>query len=69
MLILARRVGETLKIGEDVDVTVLSIQGNDAEYMAQINVHTYITRMYYLDVHREEVFLRIQREKALAETA
>jgi carbon storage regulator CsrA len=34
MLILARRVGETLKIGEDVDVTVLSIQGNDAEYMA-----------------------------------
>ena len=60
MLILTRKVGETLMIGDDVTVTVLSIQGNQVK----IGINAPKT----VDVHREEIYLRIQREKELAET-
>ncbi len=61
MLILTRRVGETLKVGSDVDVTVLGVKGN------QIRIG--IKAPKNVAVHREEIFDRIQREAALAERA
>ena len=54
LLILTRRIGETLKIGEDIDVTVLGVQGNQ--------VRIGIKAPKDVAVHREEVFDRIQRE-------
>jgi len=59
MLILTRRVGETLKVGNDVDVTVLGVKGN------QIRIG--IKAPKNVAVHREEIFERIQREAALAQ--
>ena len=57
MLILTRRVGETLKVGNDVDVTVLGVKGN------QIRIG--IKAPKSVAVHREEIFDRIQREAEL----
>ena len=54
MLILTRRVGETLMIGEDVTVTVLGVKGNQV----RIGVGAPKT----VAVHREEIFERIKRE-------
>jgi carbon storage regulator len=59
MLILTRRVGETLKVGNDVDVTVLGVKGN------QIRIG--IKAPKNVAVHREEIFERIQREAELAQ--
>jgi carbon storage regulator len=61
MLILTRRVGETLKVGNDVDVTVLGVKGN------QIRIG--IKAPKNVAVHREEIFDRIQREAELAARA
>jgi carbon storage regulator len=61
MLILTRRVGETLKVGNDVDVTVLGVKGN------QIRIG--IKAPKNVAVHREEIFDRIQREAELAQRA
>jgi carbon storage regulator len=61
MLILTRRVGETLKVGNDVDVTVLGVKGN------QIRIG--IKAPKNVAVHREEIFDRIQREAQLAQRA
>lgn len=59
MLILTRRVGETVMIGDDVSVTVIGVQGNQ--------VRVGINAPKEVSVHREEIHNRIQREKALAE--
>lgn len=55
MLILTRRVGETLMIGEQVTVTVLGVKGNQ--------VRIGINAPKELSVHREEIFQRIKREQ------
>jgi carbon storage regulator len=59
MLILTRRVGESLKIGEEVTVTVLGIKGNQ--------VRVGIAAPKSVAVHREEIFERIKSEQAAPE--
>jgi len=54
MLILTRRVGETLMIGDNVSVTVLGVKGN------QVRIGVDAPRD--VSVHREEIFLRIKDE-------
>jgi carbon storage regulator len=54
MLILTRRVGETLMIGDDTKVTVLSVKGS------QIRIG--IEAPANVAVHREEIYQRIQSE-------
>jgi carbon storage regulator len=56
MLILTRRVGETLMIGDDVTVTVLGVKGN------QVRIGVNAPRD--VAVHREEIYERIKREQA-----
>jgi carbon storage regulator len=56
MLILTRRVGETVVIGNDVTVTVLGVKGNQ--------VRLGVNAPREVAVHREEIFERIKREQA-----
>ncbi|GAA0239364.1 carbon storage regulator CsrA [Marinomonas primoryensis] len=55
MLILTRRVGETLMVGDEVSVTVLGVKGNQ--------VRIGINAPKDVSVHREEIYLRIQQEQ------
>lgn len=56
MLILTRRVGETVIIGNDVDVTVLGVKGNQ--------VRLGVKAPKDIAVHREEIYQRICQEKS-----
>ena len=58
MLILTRRVGETVVIGEDVSVTVLGVKGNQ--------IRLGINAPKDVSVHRQEIYERIQNEAAEA---
>ncbi|MFT6268463.1 MAG: carbon storage regulator [Alphaproteobacteria bacterium] len=55
MLILTRRVGETLMVGDNVTVTVLGVKGNQ--------VRIGVNAPKDVSVHREEIYMRIQAEK------
>ena len=56
MLILTRRVGETLMIGDEVTVTVLGVKGNQ--------VRLGVNAPKEVAVHREEIYNKIQEENA-----
>ncbi|MDA8485877.1 carbon storage regulator CsrA [Pseudomonas resinovorans] len=57
MLILTRRVGETICIGDNIEVTILEIRGNQVRIGTQAPKST--------EVHRKEIAERIKREKSL----
>ncbi|MBF0620292.1 MAG: carbon storage regulator CsrA [Magnetococcales bacterium] len=54
MLILTRRVGESLNIGDDIKITLLGIKGNQ--------VRIGIDAPREVEVHREEIYDKIKRE-------
>ena len=57
MLILTRRINESLKLGNDISVTVLGVKGNQIRIGVEAPKET--------PVHREEIYQRIQDERAL----
>ncbi|GGU53683.1 carbon storage regulator [Pseudomonas laurentiana] len=61
MLILTRRIGETIRINDDISVTVLSVHGQQ--------VKLGIAAPADVAVHREEIYERIQAEKRSPEAA
>ena len=54
MLILTRREGETIRIGDDIEVKILSVKSNQ--------VRIGITAPEEVEVHREEIYQKIQEE-------
>ncbi|MEW6041523.1 MAG: carbon storage regulator CsrA [Elusimicrobiota bacterium] len=62
MLVLTRRLGEVIRIGDDITITIVELDGR--------NVKLGITAPKFVSVHREEVYQRIQEEnKAAAQGA
>lgn len=55
MLILTRKIGEMMMIGDDVEVRILSVKG--------CQVRLGINAPKEISVHREEIFLKVQEEK------
>lgn len=59
MLILTRRVGETVKIGDEISITVLGVKGSQ--------VRVGVTAPKTTAVHRQEIYERIANEKSDAD--
>jgi len=60
MLILSRRLGESVKIGDEVTVTVLGVNG--------LQVRLGFAAPQDVAVHREEIYLRLKTDKAVMHT-
>jgi carbon storage regulator len=60
MLILTRRIGESLNIGDEIKITLLGIKGNQ--------VRIGIDAPKHVEVHREEIYDKIKRETRKANT-
>ena len=58
MLILTRRVGEFVMIGNEVTITVLSVKGNQ--------VRVGVNALRHIAVHREEIYERLKLERRLS---
>lgn len=58
MLVLTRKLGESIAIGDDIKVSIIEIKGKQVRLGIQAPQHT--------AVHREEIFLRIQEENRMA---
>jgi len=56
MLILTRKVGETLVIGDDITVTICAVKHSQVRVGIQAPAH--------IEIHREEIYERIQKERA-----
>ena len=54
MLILSRRINESIKIGDDITIKVLKVHGNQVSFG--------VTAPKHIDVHREEIYFKIQNE-------
>ena len=57
MLILTRRIGETVRIGDDIYLTVLGLKGNQ--------IRLGLSAPQNISIHREEVYLKIKEEKKI----
>jgi len=60
MLILTRRIGETLKIGDNIQVTILGVKGNQ--------VRVGIAAPKSVPVHRQEIYDRVQQSAEVQQT-
>ncbi|WP_078431753.1 carbon storage regulator CsrA [Metabacillus halosaccharovorans] len=58
MLVLTRRISESIKVGEDIEITVLSVNGD------QVKIG--INAPKDIDVHRKEIYLSIQESNSEA---
>ena len=58
MLVLTRKAGEAIQIGDEIEITILSVKGE------QVKIG--INAPKYVEIHRKEVFLEIQEENKLA---
>ena len=56
MLVLTRKVGQSIRISDDITITVVGVDGN--------NIKVGVSAPKEVEVHREEIFQRIQLEKA-----
>ncbi|MGP1910046.1 carbon storage regulator CsrA [Metabacillus sp. JX24] len=54
MLVLTRKTGEAIKIGDDIEISVISISGD------QVKIG--ISAPKHIDIHRKEIYLSIQEE-------
>ncbi|AGH55383.1 carbon storage regulator CsrA [Legionella pneumophila] len=57
MLILTRRIGETVVIGDDVFITILGIKGNQIRLGFDAPDH--------VSIHRQEIYLKVQEQKKM----
>ncbi len=62
MLILSRNAGQSIKIGHDIEVTILGFNSSN-------QVRVGISAPKSIDVHREEIYQRIQRNEPHSKTA
>ncbi|MDG5471606.1 carbon storage regulator CsrA [Jeotgalibacillus sp. ET6] len=58
MLVLTRKTGEAIKIGDDIEITVISSSGDQVK----LGIHA----PKHVDIHRKEVYLNIQEENESA---